>query len=511
MQRTYQTRLNLTDQQKDWLSQYAALFGRVERTLFAETLSQGVAPESVKNAYLQRFGLTSRQFNAISRPLKGKVKSLSELRKRHIKEGRERIKAAETTITKLSRKLVLQVKTGAAGSDKTRFKLHHKKRRLNKLRQRQEAREADATSNTIRLCFGSKKLFRAQFDLAANGYASYLDWKTDWASARSRQFYVLGSKDESAGCQSCQLAFAGPGSGTLALRLPHSLVEKDGPTHVELPLRISRGAGALTAALEARKAISYRFVRDNKGWRVFITTDAIAKPINTRSALGAIGVDLNADHLAVAETDRFGNPIRACNIPMVTHGLSTDQADAVIGDAIKALMAFCEGTGKPLVIEKLDFSKKKASLEKTEPRQARRLSSLQYNRAKQVLLSRAFDQGMEVKEINPAYTSVIGLWKFAGRYRLTGHQAAALAIARRGLKLSERPNRQDHNAGQLPARKAGSHVWSLWAGCARNKATFATLHERSRKSPEPSEPLPPPRGMACDRAKMSGSCMSQVA
>ena len=507
MQRTYQTRLDLTDQQADCLSQYAALFGRVERTLFAETLSQGKAPESVKNAYLQRFGLTSRQFNAIARPLKGKVKSISELRKLHIKEGRERIKTAEATITKLGKKLALQIKTGAEGSDKTRLKLHHKKRRLNKLRQRQAAREADAANNTIRLCFGSKKLFRAQFDLAANDYASHSDWKADWEAARSRQFYVLGSKDETAGCQSCRLSLTGPdpGSGTLSLRLPHALVEKDGTRHLELPLRISRGARALAAALESRKAISYRFVRDDKGWRVFITTDAIAKPIKTRSALGAIGIDLNAGHLAVAETDRFGNPIRACNIPMVTHGLSTDQADAVIGDAIKALMAFCDDTGKPLVIEKLDFSKKKAALEKTEPRQARMLSSFQYNRAIQVLLSRAFDQGMEVREENPAYTSVIGLWKFAGRYRLTGHQAAALAIARRGLKLSERPNRQDHNADRLPARKAGSHVWSLWAECARSKATFATLHERPRKTPELSELSLPTRGTACDRAKSSGS------
>ena len=55
------------------------------------------------------------------------------------------------------------------------------------------------------------------------------------------------------------------------------------------------------------RPISYRFKRDAKGWRVFVSTQMMDIPVVTDRRRGAIGVDLNADHLAVAETDASGN------------------------------------------------------------------------------------------------------------------------------------------------------------------------------------------------------------
>jgi hypothetical protein len=55
-----------------------------------------------------------------------------------------------------------------------------------------------------RLCFGSRRLFHAQHHLQANGYASHEEWKADWDFERRSQFVAIGSKDETAGNQSCQ-------------------------------------------------------------------------------------------------------------------------------------------------------------------------------------------------------------------------------------------------------------------------------------------------------------------
>ena len=44
------------------------------------------------------------------------------------------------------------------------------------------------------------------------------------------------------------------------------------------------------------QAISYRFKRDAKGWRVFVSTQMMDVPVVTDRRRGAIGVDLNADH-----------------------------------------------------------------------------------------------------------------------------------------------------------------------------------------------------------------------
>jgi hypothetical protein len=59
----------------------------------------------------------------------------------------------------------------------------------------------------------------------------------------------------------------------------------------------------------AKRQISYRFLRrGNDRWYVQATTLRTPAPVVTRKELGALGADLNVDHLAVAEVDRFGIP-----------------------------------------------------------------------------------------------------------------------------------------------------------------------------------------------------------
>ena len=79
-----------------------------------------------------------------------------------------------------------------------------------------------------RLCFGSKRLWRKQHHLEANGYASHEEWLQDWRDARSNEFFVLGSRDETSGCQLCVASIADDGSLTLRLRMPDCLAEQHG-------------------------------------------------------------------------------------------------------------------------------------------------------------------------------------------------------------------------------------------------------------------------------------------
>ena len=185
------------------------------------------------------------------------------------------------------------------------------------------------------------------------------------------------------------------------------------------------------------QAISYRFKRDERGWRVFVTTKMGPVPAVTDRRRGAIGVDLNADHLAVAETDASGNYLRAWRVPLVTYGRSSHQAEALIGDSVAGVVEHARQAGKPVVIERLDFKQKKAQLEGESRRYSRMLSSFSYGKIKAYFISRGHRNGVEVFQVNPAYSSVIGRVKFMERYGLTVHQAAALVLARR--LLSEHP------------------------------------------------------------------------
>ena len=175
---------------------------------------------------------------------------------------------------------------------------------------------------------------------------------------------------------------------------------------------------------------------------MFVSTQMMDVPVVTDRRRGAIGVDLNADHLAVAETDASGNYLNAWRVPLVTYGKNTNQAEALIGDAVASVVQYAWEVGKPIVIEKLDFRQKKAVLEGQSRKYFRMLSSFSYGKIKVYLISRGYRQGVEVHQVNPAYSSVVGRVKFMERYGLTVHQAAALVLARRLLGCSERVPRR---------------------------------------------------------------------
>ena len=379
--------------------------------------------------------------------------------------------------------------------------------------------EADIAAGRVRLCFGSKKLWRKQYDLKANGYASREAWLEEWRDVRSDEFFVLGSRDETAGCQLCVAAVNDDGKLTLRLRMPDGLVELHGKYLVVPNVRFASGHDVVLSALgsnteyavyrrqhgeqEARatalgQAISYRFKRDAKGWRVFATTEWPELEIITDRWRGAIGVDLNADHLAVAETDASGNYVNAWRVPLVTYGKNTNQAEALIGDAVASVVEYAREVGKPIVIEKLDFRQKKAALEGESRRYSRMLSSFSYGKVKAYFLSRGYREGVEIIEVNPAYSSVVGRVKFMERYGLTVHQAAALVLARRYLGCSERiPRRWVAPIGNgvqvaftVPARKRVKHVWTYWGAVSRQlRPALAAQHRlgRRRRRPNPAQ------------------------
>ena len=212
--------------------------------------------------------------------------------------------------------------------------------------------------------------------------------------------------------------------------------------------------------------------------------------------LGAIGVDLNADHLAVAETDRSGNCVHACRMPLVTYGRNTRQAEAIIGDAVASVVFYAKEAGKPIVIEKLDFRQKRAALEGESRRYSRILSSFSYGKVKACFLSRGHGEGVEVHQVNPAFSSVIGRVKFMERYGLSVHQAAALVLAGRLLGCSERIPRRwacpvgngVHVAFAVPARKRVKHVWTNWGAVSGQlRPALAAQHRlgKRRRRPNP--------------------------
>ena len=393
--------------------------------------------------------------------------------------------------------------------------LHQHRRRIGILEAKHGRAVDRSTSDSV--CFGSRKLFKAQHNLASNGFRSHDEWREAWRGARNSTFMIVGSAAKSSGNQFARLTSLEDARFDLELRLPEALSHlaqetvKITGTSVHVVrfsgLRFHHRADELAAALTRGVPIAIRFHRDGTGWRIMPGFKAEVPEAVADFSCGSVGVDLNAGFVSVARVDRHGNVIDAFDLPMVTCGKSQGQSQDIVRKVALQVVRYAAEHRLPVVSEKLDFSRKKRSLKDDgEARRARMLSSFAYSSLEAALASAAARHGINHRRVNPAYTSIIGRVKFARRYGLSTHQSAALAIARRAMQLDEKPplslkesrsvsvslNDAHHVALELPARKdagvqdAGArHVWSDWneVGKAFRGALAALRPARRRKKP----------------------------
>jgi IS605 OrfB family transposase len=289
----------------------------------------------------------------------------------------------------------------------------------------------------------------------------------------------------------------------LRLRLPKTLEEKHGK-YIYIPdIIFAYGHKSIVAALNhpEGQALSFRFKRDAKSWKVFVSIALPKVDCISQEGIGAIGIDLNVNHVACVETDRFGNPIRSQTLSWVSYGKAKGQLKAITGDLCKNIVNWAKTAKKPIVIENLDFRQKKLSLkDEGNKKFSRLLSHFAYGLFFVFLIARAFKEGVEIHRINPAFTSTIGRINYARRYGLSIHLASALCIARRYQKFSEAPcpfpgeipdGKGGYVAFVLPERNRTKHVWHFWGQVKKKLTTVLAAHFQAiKRSSSPPSPTP---------------------
>lgn len=539
------------------LDAIAALSAACAHRYFVERHIKGGDWNELKSGLSRRFGLTHRQFSGIAATMDGKASAVLEGMKERAQDLPRRIASAEGKIRAWQKTLSAERKKDAAhrawrgqcrlakAAGKTtpklpkslegfspgpsalyrqdlRTRIHHKKRYVHRLKRLLEQVLQQIKDKRIRLCLGSRKLFKAQHHLAENGYASHAEWLEDWRDARSGQFFCIGSKDETFGNQTASWL----GEGILRLRVPPALEAQYGK-HLVLTLKrfrregVQEQVGQIACAAAQRdehgrlvpeaQGLSWRLVRRTTKhgvtWvaQVCFERAPVARVSDER--LGAWGLDFNADHLAMCRVDRHGNPVERATYSLHLQSKSQDQIAAILGDASAWAVGLCGRDGVPLCAEMLDFREKKSALRERGAGYARMLSLFAYSTFHTLTDRRAASCGVEVRRCNAAYTSVIGVAKFGQGYALSDHLAAGCAIARRGLRFSERIARRQtgpvNKAGEttlsksafpLPARTRGKHVWSDWRRFsnllrgARPRARTAVDEAGGRARTRPTHP-----------------------
>jgi len=220
---------------------------------------------------------------------------------------------------------------------------------------------------------------------------------------------------------------------------------------------------------------SVRIQKRNGRYYCYITFEEGVPEIEIGFEEGAIGIDLNAfpSHIAWAEVGKDGN-LRSygeVHTPHLFDGKKTKRdywawiyAHEVIRIALEKK--------KGIVLESLKIKEKGFRGDYTGRKSRRIRHNFSYRKLKERIVHLARIYGIAVKEVNPAYTSVIGMLKYAPQLSLTKDVASAWVIARRGLGLSEGVPKNYRVflqvADESPQRESGTVSEST---CGRNSDT----------------------------------------
>ena len=345
----------------------------------------------------------------------------------------------------------------------------------------------EVEQQNVKITFGGKSLFYKQFKSGVDFKA----WQKEWIN-RGDRFGCGGSKSEEYGNQKMHLTFTkdyNPASGKrprfdLRILLPACLHESCGKDIVLENINFRYGESIIAQNVKAhddyRKAKSnydkekrrintlldedkkeqsleilgkspkadgfgassfaFQVLRKGKDYYLHLSVPKLAKVKTTHANNGVIGLDINYNNLSYANVSKKGQLVQS-RVLRFNFGPKHSSAhrEQMINQHLKTLVHEAASKNKDIVLEHLNFTHKKSQQTKGVNKDTNRmLHSLAYRKIKENLRRLCIDNGVNYREVNPAYTSMLGRLLYAKQYGISAHQAAAYVIARRYLQCEER-------------------------------------------------------------------------
>lgn len=301
------------------------------------------------------------------------------------------------------------------------------------------------------VCFGSKKLFRAQY----TKYEDHDVWRRIFHKARAHGMTISGRADGKFGNF---VVSYDPNTHMLTYTAMNGqkLIFK-----VEFPY----GQDKIDAVL--RKQIS-GVERHPVAWRFEITGGSIlikciihVNDIEVPDGIyktGCVGLDMNIDRIAVSTADGNGNLLSHKVIRFDLQSKTSGHRTHILSNVLEDIFRYCHDKKLPLAIESL------ASVDTTkmygDKKLNKKLSEFSYRTMTTLAFSKSLKYEVPVKTVNPAFTSQIGKMKYMKRYGISIHEAASFAIARRAQSHKDL---LPYVLKQILDNKYKScHHWSQW-------------------------------------------------
>ena len=487
---TYQDRFSPSLEEEEFLDKYLKNYQQLKRRLFDRLYGRSRPSDlnQFKRDFMKSQKIGSTYYNSLKNECDMIFASQLELQKQYLDE----LKSKEKSIVEwlrikndLIKRSLHNLKTYELKDDhvaklakkiqETRTNIHNKKRKL------EHVKRQILTANTnVKLgkkfcptvAFGSKALARKRQHLAKNGYSSSDEWKSEWHFKRSDAAFFLGDSTEKHRNRQLKgvLDFENKSAANLDISIPEFMREEYSGRNFSLKnITLSdRTLAALREALsfsypkqttdkdqnktfkETRLPVSYRIKRRmfrktiegvcQTEIRYYLQTILKMPKIEENlSETGAIGIDLNVDHLAIGEIDRFGNPVKAFSIDFKPFEADSEQNKAALGAIINDLCDYALEKNKPLVIEKLKLSLLLAKLKQQQHGvRAKKISSLSYAKFYAMCESICARRKIGLIGVLPGYSSQLGAINYLHlKSKITSHEAAAFVLARRGISKKD--------------------------------------------------------------------------
>lgn len=448
---TIETRLNSRDNAEiiEYAKEYSVLYGKMIRFTWHRIKNGGKLPmkKSDFNTLLQKtFGINKRVANSVIYEVTGIYRALYQLKWTEFFQLKTKISKKYKKYEKLQQKAyVLKEKAKANSLSKGQLSYYRKlktdlfyaKQKINRMNRTLKNLLDILNSRKLGICFGSKKLFLAQYHLAENHMTSHKVWYEAFCKRRDNRALYIGSKDEQRGNQLVQLVpMVNIGKGnSYAVQIRKNTKARE---YVRGICNFKYLGGQLAKLIIGNEhGVSYRIkFRGNKCYlQAMITIVQDSKNCKTRSTYGTIGLDYNDGFIEMSETNETGNLIKLKHIDLKYHGTGK-KAESEIRETVSDIVNYAISVGKDIVIEDLNFKQTKAETEEAKSEKGKKYNKMihlfDYSRYKSTFESCCYLRNVNLIKVNPAYTSKIAKQKYCEQRKLVIHQGASFVIARKG-------------------------------------------------------------------------------
>ena len=425
-----------------YISDYIELFNKIQRLTFHRIKNYYIKngkitqkDRNIINKQLQEeFGLTSRAIDAILSNMLGRYNSIKELKEFEGKSLERKISTLDKELTKLKDERTLQrinLKNDYQNFNFIKYKnlkikIYWKQNRLNTKKQKLKNLENEIKSGKYKVCFGTKALLQKDY--------------SKFVKKRDSEIYYLGRAGDATCNNNFQVEYSSK-INQFYFRIRKEIdLDNDKFVYGQFYFNNKIYTNLLKNLLRTKEsALTYRIkIKDDKVLLQIIYNFAHNKDLCvTRNSYGVIGIDFNKGFVSVSETDKYGNLINTFNIDyQYGKGNQTTNDFQYIATGLKD---YCLNTGKDLVIEKLNFTKKKDNLiSKRGKKYNEMLSTLAYSKFDSILTAKCAKNRIFLHKVNPAWTSWIAKQKYCPKMKLNIHSGASYVIARRGMFLKDK-------------------------------------------------------------------------